>query len=919
MLTTRVCLFDVVLLRVLVSVRQVLDALVLPVPRDITTVGAKRPGYGRAGQLLKLEINSFELTVEENNITHYDVIDPDTLSSRRKLALFDILQDQQPNIFTPKIAYDGQKMAYATRLLDLGEANARKVYTCLDISRHNFPRTGGAGGNATRPPRVFNITLTKVDTINTEILRLFTSGKQSWDENVAKALMAYNIALRMKPNLNNPFRGRSFFIDQDRCPIGGGLEVWRGIFQSVRPAIERLIVNVDLANTIMYKEGPLIHLCNEFLGRPANLSPLYLAPGHAGFPDAYTLSRLKRFITHLRIVVPTTGQNRPRMILGLSTRGASGLQFTTRQNVTMSVAQYFQQVTGRPLRFPDVICVQVGGSAMIPLEMCTVLKGQFVRRDVVVPQEQVERVLEFATKKPKERLNAITTGVEKLQFETSDYITQFGMSISRQPLQIGARVIEPPNLKYSGQGRQANPRNGAWNMVDKKFYKASSITVWAVVIYQDHRRFNDSAINGMVKGFQEACANVGACSVQAHEPASKLDRCTCSYSLKQLKEVGKECAAQRGGLPNLMVVILPERANEIYTAVKHFGDCSVGIATQCLMAKKCGSGAKQQYWMNVMLKVNAKLGGINSIAESAAMSEINDPRNPAIVIGADVIHPGPGPLNDRPSFTAVVGSVDSNASYYLGTSRVQTGRQETISDLKDMCKHVLNLYHKYRMNQEKKSAEAAKPKRLIFYRDGVSEGEFKKSKIWELGMNPKITLIIVGKRHHTQMFPPHTGPPAESKNAPAGTVIDTEITHPTDFDFYLCSHAGILGTSRPAHYTVRRCPIADSLQSLSFALCHCYAPATRSVSIPAPVYYADRVCSRAKNHFSPNEPLGLSDAGTQASGQSQIGLEAYKEAYKPLHQNQRLLMYFSVCYELNYGAFLIANLLYSKQTRLQNV
>jgi eukaryotic translation initiation factor 2C len=122
----------------------------------------------------------------------------------------------------------------------------------------------------------------------------------------------------------------------------------------------------------------------------------------------------------------------------------------------------------------------------------------------------------------------------------------------------------------------------------------------------------------------------------------------------------------------------------------------------------------------------------------------------------------------------------------------------------------------------------------------------------------------------------------------------------------ICNH---IGNSR-MYYS------ADSLQSLSFALCHCYAPATRSVSIPAPVYCmssiilrprrismtltysldADRVCSRAKNHFSPNEPLGLSDAGTQASGQSQIGLEAYKEAYKPLHQNQRLLMYFSVCF-----------------------
>ena len=36
----------------------------------------------------------------------------------------------------------------------------------------------------------------------------------------------------------------------------------------------------------------------------------------------------------------------------------------------------------------------------------------------------------------------------------------------------------------------------------------------------------------------------------------------------------------------------------------------------------------------------------------------------------------------------------------------------------------------------------------------------------------------------------------------AGTLIDRDICHPTEFDFYLNSHAGIQGTNRPCHYHV---------------------------------------------------------------------------------------------------------------------
>lgn len=36
----------------------------------------------------------------------------------------------------------------------------------------------------------------------------------------------------------------------------------------------------------------------------------------------------------------------------------------------------------------------------------------------------------------------------------------------------------------------------------------------------------------------------------------------------------------------------------------------------------------------------------------------------------------------------------------------------------------------------------------------------------------------------------------------AGTVVDSDVVNPVEFDFYLLSHGGILGTSRPAHYNV---------------------------------------------------------------------------------------------------------------------
>lgn len=155
-----------------------------------------------------------------------------------------------------------------------------------------------------------------------------------------------------------PFNVRSFFTDRETKDIGGGLILWRGYFQSVRPAIGQLLVNVDISTGTMYKPGPLLDLCLDFLGRPGQYN--ILSP-RRGMPDRERI-RLQRFITGIRIMTTYTGERvrkTPRVVKKLSSAGASDLSFSMRDGTTMTVAQYFQKLLNRPLRFPENICIEV--------------------------------------------------------------------------------------------------------------------------------------------------------------------------------------------------------------------------------------------------------------------------------------------------------------------------------------------------------------------------------------------------------------------------------------------------------------------------------------------------------------------------------------------------------------------------------
>lgn len=60
--------------------------------------------------------------------------------------------------------------------------------------------------------------------------------------------------------------------------------------------------------------------------------------------------------------------------------------------------------------------------------------------------------------------------------------------------------------------------------------------------------------------------------------------------------------------------------------------------------------------------------------------------------------------------------MDAHPSRYSATVRIQQHRQEIISELASMVREMLIHFYK---------STRFKPHRIIFYRDGVSEGQFQ--------------------------------------------------------------------------------------------------------------------------------------------------------------------------------------------------
>ena len=107
-----------------------------------------------------------------------------------------------------------------------------------------------------------------------------------------------------------------------------------------------------------------------------------------------------------------------------------------------------------------------------------------------------------------------------------------------------------------------------------------------------------------------------------------------------------------------------------------------------MQAGKIGGklGTNPQYHAGILLKANLKLGGVNLISPASKGGLALLREKPTIVFGVDVNRPPPG--SAKPSFSALVASMDPECARYYSVVGAQSARKELV-DLKDKVRTCL--------------------------------------------------------------------------------------------------------------------------------------------------------------------------------------------------------------------------------------
>ncbi|KAF2003697.1 Piwi-domain-containing protein [Amniculicola lignicola CBS 123094] len=848
----------------------------------------RRPGYGTKGKPITLWTNYLHLESlkKDTALYRYSVsfIPNNEIPKPKKKRLIQLLLGTAP-FSQVDCASDWAQVIISMNKIKLDAK--RNEYKIEWFPADGEPLPAASPGDsdqikASRKRNTFCLGVEEIGTVSLGELMKDLSNPSTMYPLRLETIQALNVLLAQGPSTDAQIAtaGGNRFYPFGRHPqmesmsLGGGLQALRGYFSSVRTSINRILVNVNVATAAFYNHGPLIDMMMEANNNRPPQNPI-------------EYRRVSAFVRKLRIetnYIPDSKGKPKRKVhvigdLSPFNQNATNTKFdwtdSSGKTKTVTVEQYFQQAYKIRLQKAAAPLINYGTTQRkmwIPSELCKVLPGQLAKR--LLLGDQTSNMIRFAARRPFENAQSIVgNGLQVTKINPispqglNTNLTRFGIKVHPTLLTVQARILIPPTLQY--RAKTCNPANGAWNLdvraLGQKPFKVSKpLPSWNCLVinsgqYQTIRGGPDE-LQGHLSLFRKTLDTYGMTPGPIQQPVyvtiSPGDLQNRNMAVVQ-GAISNTLRQSLKAPPKFLFVLLPGDNAVLYDCIKYVCDYKLGIPNICSIANKFTKEKGQmQYFANVAMKFNQKLGGINHTLSPEQFKPLDAQ---TIVFGIDVTHPSPGSAESAPSIAGVVASVDGNFAQYPASIRTQRGRQEMVAQLDLMIEERLRTWQKRNGGKL--------PTKVILYRDGVSEGQYRivleqeypsfvkafEKLYGAKGKHPKISIIIVGKRHHTRFYPTKAEDADQKTGNPQpGTVVDRGVTGEKLFDFFLLAHQGLQGTSKPAHYVVIKDENrlgADQLQTLTHNLCYTFARATRAVSICPPAYYADLLCERGRSYL----------------------------------------------------------------------
>lgn len=613
---------------------------------------------------------------------------------------------------------------------------------------------------------------------------------------------------------------------------------------------------------------------------PQHLAHLLRAvpDGHGGKTESTTFYEVHRRLKKLGVSpnydkCPVKGK--PFTVKGLLNVNAREYMIDVKDRATgtvqkMSIDGYFKKTYNLNLAHWDLPIVEMTKKGVIyPMELLTI--DGLHRYMWKLNEFQTSNMIKYAASRPGDRLGSITKSKRMLNHTQDPVLNSFGLKIDENMIKTKARLLPAPDIEFGGKQRTNPGTNGRWDLRGKKFYLPNKkpLDCWGVGVFTGKRNaVNPTQVQAFIDSMMKAYVGHGG-SIPKRPVLVELKEDVGEALKKLYNNTGMKFQKD----PQLLLIIVPDKNSFTYSRIKKSCDCRWGVPSQVLQAAHVAKN-NPQYISNVLMKINAKLGGTTARAVPKVSEAALKPRS--MLIGGDVSHSPVGTW--LPSLAAMSVCMDQFGGRYWGACEANGERVEMIARA-NMEIMLAPLVREWMSTVGGGKA----PENVYYFRDGVSEGEVQhvlrqevpdiKAIIMKLTNDQwkgKFTVVIANKRHHLRAFPrPGDRNSADKNGNPLpGTLIERDVTSPHDWDFLLYSHIALQGTSRPVHYHVVLDEIKhrpQELENMIYDHCYQYMRATTSVSlckfdglmvrhlssnisiVPA-VYYAHLVSNRARHH-----------------------------------------------------------------------